>query len=122
MREIEAEAREARRFDWKAALGATLIAGSVVGGGVLLGKLVLADSRVQVDRADYAAGWTYVVNRQPGARWSDPMAGWACSRYADGFAQLDGVTDAEAFVSGCDDAIAATRLAPEERDEFGPKG
>lgn len=80
-----------------AVIGIVLVATSSGGGGV-------------VDRRDYGAGWEYVVNRQPGAGWTDEEAGNACRLYLNGFAQLDGVAHSDAFLFGCTDAIASTDL------------
>lgn len=61
-----------------------------------------------LDRTSYGGGWGYVVGRQFEAGWTDPEATAACTVYSDGFAQLDGYPDGQAFLQGCRDAIAKT--------------
>lgn len=100
-----------------------LTVGTAVFGLVGLGmRLLPADSDL-VNRADYAAGWVHVVGRQgsgPGAASAhlrtDAGMETACAIYSDGFAQLDGVKDVEAFLAGCHDAVTMTHLGPTEAE------
>ena len=110
----------ATRYDW------ALIVGVLCGFG-LLWWLVSSAQANTVDRPGYAAGWSHAVSRQgggPGAASvylrTDAGMDTACAIYADGFAQLDGVQNVEAFLAGCHDAVVMTHLEPtaaELRDE-----
>lgn len=75
LEKIRAEDREARRFDWKALLGALLIVGAAFGGGILIVKVfILTDDRVQVDRADCRDGLPpHVQERTAGMSLSEFM-------------------------------------------------
>lgn len=99
---------------------ALIIATGIVVGAALMSSLPAPEL---VNRVDYAAGWVHVVGRQgggPGAASAylrtDAGMETACAIYSDGFAQLDGVRDVEAFLAGCHDAATMTHLEPTEAE------
>lgn len=71
--------------------------------GVGLWQLLLRPPALDLD--SYGGGWGYVMGRQGPAGWTNHEALHACTVYSDGFAQLDGYRDGQAFLQGCQDAL-----------------